>query len=75
MADEEVLRVLHEIRDLLREQGAAQQSARARQDEVLESQRRALRRVRPLFAALALVILGVLAFAVVLLVRLSARYW
>jgi hypothetical protein len=75
MADEEVLRVLHEIRDLLREQVAAQQRAHARQDEVLENQRRALRRVRPLFAAGALVILGVLAFAVVLLIRLSARYW
>jgi ferric-dicitrate binding protein FerR (iron transport regulator) len=75
MGDEEILRALHEIRDLLREQAAAQQAARARQEEALEVQRRGLRRVRPFLLGGALAILIVLAFAVALLARLSARYW
>jgi len=70
MDEERVVRVLEEIRDLLREQGARQQAAVADQQRALEAYRRMLRRLVPgLAAAIGLVLLILL----LLLWRLRGR--
>ena len=68
MVDEQAVRVLEEIRDLLREQGARQQEAVGAQRQAVEAYRRVLRRVVPLIAV-------ALVLVIVVLLLLVARLW
>ena len=70
MLDERAVRLLEEIRDLLREQGARQQEAVAGQRQAEEAYRRVLRRVVPLIAVALVLVLVVL---LLLVVRLWGR--
>lgn len=68
MSDEQAVRLLEEIRDLLREQGARQQEAVNAQRQAVEAYRKVLRRVVPLIAVALVLVL-------VVLLLLVARLW
>jgi len=68
MSDEPVARLLEEIRDLLREQGARQQEAVGAQRHAVEAYRRVLRRVVPVIAVALVLVL-------IVLLLLVARLW